>query len=112
MGESPRSTELFSMLYADDAGIVARKSASLAKIMTVIVEKCDAFDLKVSEKKTKTIALRPSGEPVQQLMIQAAGQRYAQKEIFKYLRETISEDTDLSAELKSRARSAWDASHR
>ena len=31
-GESPRSTELFSMLYADDAGIVACTSASLAKI--------------------------------------------------------------------------------
>ena len=68
-GESPQSTELFSMLYADDAGIVARTSASLAEIMTAIVEKCDAFGLTVSEKKTETMVLRPPGEPAQQLMI-------------------------------------------
>ena len=36
-GKSPRNTELFSMLYVDDAGIVARTSASLAKIMMAIV---------------------------------------------------------------------------
>ena len=111
-GESPRSTELFSMLYADDAGIIARTSASLANIMTAIVEKCDAFGLTVSEKKTETMVLRPPGEPAQQLIIQAAGQRYAQKEIFMYIGGTISEDADMSAELKSRARSAWGAFHR
>ena len=79
-GESPRSTELlYSMLYADNAGIVARTSASLAKIMTAIVENCDAFSLTVSEKETETMVLRRLGEPAQQLMIQAAGQKYAQK---------------------------------
>ena len=92
-------------------GIVVRTSASLAKIMTAIVEKCDAFGLTVSEK-TETMVLRPPGEPAQQLMIQAAGQRYAQNEIFTYLGGTISEDADTSAELKSRARSAWGAFHR
>ena len=60
-GESPRSTELFSMLYADDADIFARTSASLAKITTAIVEKCDAFGLTVSEKKTETMVLHPPG---------------------------------------------------
>ena len=75
-GESPWSTELFSMPYADGAGIVARTSASLVKIMTAIVETCDALCLTVSEKKTETMVLRPPGELVQQLMIQAAGQRY------------------------------------
>ena len=98
------NTALFSVLYADDAGIVARTSASLAKIVT-IVEKCDAFGLTVSEKKTETMVLRPPGEPALQLMIQAAAQRYAQKERFIYLRGT-SEDADMSAELKSCARSA------
>ena len=111
-GESPRNTEIFCMLYADDAGIVACTSASRAKIMTAIVEKCDAFGLTVSEKKTETIVLRPPGEPAQQLMIQAAGQRYAQKERFTYLGGTISEDADMPAELKSCARSAWGAFHR
>ena len=60
-GESPRSTELFSMLYADDMGIVARTSASLAKIMMAVVEKCDAFGLTASEKKTETMVVRPPG---------------------------------------------------
>ena len=40
------------MLYADDTGIVARTSASLAKSMA-IVEKDDAFGLTVSEKKAR-----------------------------------------------------------
>ena len=111
-GESPRSTELFSMLYADDADIVARTSASLAKIMTAIVEKCAAFGLTVSEKKTETMVLRPPEESAQQLMIQSAEQRYAQKERLKCLGGTISEDADMSAKLKSRARSAYGAIHR
>ena len=72
------------MLYAGDASTAARTSASLAKIMTAIVEKCDAFGLTVSEKKTDTMVLRPPGEPTQQLMIQAVRQRYAQKERFAY----------------------------
>ena len=64
------------------------------------------------EKKTKTMVLRPPGEPAQQLiMIQAAGQRYTQ-ERFTYLGGIISENVDLSAELKSRARSAWGTFHR
>ena len=45
-------------------------------------------------------------------MNQAAGQRYAQKDRFTYLGGTISEDADMSDELKSRARSAWGAFHR
>ena len=94
------------MFYADDAGIVVRTSASLAKIMTAIVEECDAFGLTVSEKKSETMILHPPGEPAQQLMIQATRQRYAQKERFAYLGGTISEDANMSAELKSRARSA------
>ena len=86
------------MLNADDAGNVAHTSASLAKIMTAIVEKCDAFGLTVSEMKTETMVLRPPGKPVRQLMIQAAGKRYAQKERFVYLEGTISEDAAISAE--------------
>jgi len=76
-GESPRIPKLFGMPYADDAGIVACTSASLAKIMTATVEKYHAFGLTMSKKKTETMVLRPPGKPVRQLMIQAAGKRYA-----------------------------------
>ena len=93
------------MLYADDAGIVARTSVRLAKIITTIVEKCNAFGLTVFEK-TETMVLRPPGKPAQQLMIRAAGQRYAQKERCTYLGGTISEDADMSAEVKNHAKSA------
>ena len=100
-GESPRSTELFSMLYADCAGIVARTSANLAKIMTAIVEKCDALGLTESEKKMETMVLHPPGEPAQQLMIQAARQRNVQKERFMYLGGTSARTP--TCQLNSRA---------
>ena len=45
------------MLYADDAGIVSRSPAGLAR-MTVIVEVFGAFGLTVSEKKTETLLMR------------------------------------------------------
>ena len=49
---------VWGMLYADDAGIVSRSPAGLAKMMTVIVEVFGAFALTVSEKKTETLLMR------------------------------------------------------
>ena len=49
---------VWRMLYADDAGIVSRSPAGLARMMTVIVEVFGAFGLTVSEKKTKTLLMR------------------------------------------------------
>ena len=46
--ESPGLGVMWNMLYADDAGIVSRSKDSLAKIMSVVVETCDAFGLTVS----------------------------------------------------------------
>ena len=48
---------------------------SLAKIMSVAVEKCDAFGLTVSENKTETMALLPPAAPAERLSTVAAGQR-------------------------------------
>ena len=48
------------MLYADDAEIVSRSPAGLARMMTVIVEVFGAFGLTVSEKKTETLLMRTS----------------------------------------------------
>ena len=49
---------VWGMLYADDAGIVSRSPAGLAKMMTVIVEVFCTFGLAVSEKKTETLLTR------------------------------------------------------
>ena len=49
---------VWGMLYADDAGIVSRSPAGLARMMTVIVEVFGAFGLTVSEKKTETLLMR------------------------------------------------------
>ena len=49
---------VWGMLYADDAGIVSRSPAGLARMMTVIVEVFGAFGLTVSEKKTETLLIR------------------------------------------------------
>ena len=56
---------VWGMLYADDAGIVSRSPAGLARMMTVIVEVFGAFGLTVSEKKTETHLMR-APEKVQQ----------------------------------------------
>ena len=49
---------VWGWLYADDAGIVFRSPAGLARMMTVIVEVLGAFGLTVSEKKTETFLMR------------------------------------------------------
>ena len=49
---------VWGMLYADDAGIVSRSPAGLARMMTVIVEVFGAFGLTMSEKKTETLMMR------------------------------------------------------
>ena len=43
---------LWSMLYADDAGIVTRSRGGLDKMVTVIVTTGSAFGLTASEAKT------------------------------------------------------------
>ena len=73
--ESPGLEVLWGMLYADDAGIVSRSKDSLAKIMSVVVETCDAFGLTVSENKIETKALLPPAAPAERLSILVAGQR-------------------------------------
>ena len=47
---------VWGMLYADDAGIVSKSAAGLAKMMTAVVTVFEAAGLTVSEKKTETIA--------------------------------------------------------
>ena len=105
------------MLYADDAGIVSRSTAGLARMMTVIVEVFGALGLSVSEKKTETLLMRAPekaqqpGEtpapPLPALEIAAAGQKYHQVHQFVYLGGLITEDADSTRDVNRRTKVAW-----
>ena len=105
------------MLYVDDAEIVSRSPAELARTMTVIVEVFDVFGLTVSEKKTKTVQMGAPEKAQQQaetrtpplpaLEIAAAGQTYNQAHQFVYLGGLITEDADLTQDINRRIKIAW-----
>ena len=52
--ESVLTTPLWSMLYADDAGVVSQSPEQLRKMMGVIVFVCTAFGLTVSEARLRS----------------------------------------------------------
>jgi len=85
------------MLYADDAGVVSRSAEGLVRMMTVIEEVLREFILTVSEKKMEVLAMRvkeePGSPPHPLLIIEAAGQRYAQTTKFRYFWAPFSPNT-------------------
>ena len=106
------------MLYADDAGVVSRSQEGLTRMMTTIVEVFGAFGLTVSEKKTATPLMRApekqpkqGGSPPPSLVIEAAGQKYAQTAQFRYLGGFDNEDVELTQEINHR-RAAWACTRR
>ena len=74
-GESALATPLWSMLYADDAGVVSQSPEQLRKMMGVIVVVCAPFGFTVSEAKTGIMSLRAKGMPesTATLSVEAAG---------------------------------------
>ena len=105
---------VWGMLYADDAGVVSRSQEGLTRMMaTIIVEVFGEFGLTVSEKKTKTLLMRArekqpkkGGPPPPPLVIEAAGQKYAQTAQFRYLGGLVNEDGELTQEINHRSRAA------
>ena len=105
------------MLCADDAGIVSRSPAGLARMMTLIVEVTVAFGLTMSENKTETLLMRAPektqkpGEtptsPLPALKIVAAGQKYNQVHQFVYLGGLITEDADTTRDINRLTKLAW-----
>ena len=103
------------MLCADDAGVVSRsQEEGLTVMMTIIVEVFGVFSLTVSEKKTETLLMREpekqpkkGGSPPPPLVIEAAGQKYAQTAQFRYLGGLVNEDGELTQEINNRSRAAW-----
>ena len=100
------------MLYADDAAIVSISPASLAKMMTAVMEVCGAYGLTVAEKKTETMVMRPPHHAQDDLEIEAAGQRYAQTDQFVYLGGTITAEADMTAEIRRCTGATWSAFRR
>ena len=102
------------MLYANDAGVVSRSQEGLTRMMTaIIVEVFGEFGLTVSEKKTETLLTRApekqpkkGGSPPPPLVIEAAGQKYAQTAQFRYL-GFVNEDGKLTQEINHRSKAAW-----
>ena len=83
-------------------------------MMTTIVEVFGEFGLTVSEKKTETLLMRApekepkkGGPPPPPLVIEAAGQKYAQTAQFRYLGGLVNQDGELTQEINHRSRSAW-----
>ena len=105
---------VWGMFYADDASVVSRSQEGLARMMTTIVEVFGEFGLTVSEKKTETLLMRApekqpkkGGSPPPPLVIEAAGQKYAQTTQFRYLGGLVNEDGELTQEINHRSRAAW-----
>eukprot|EP00752_Nemacystus_decipiens_P012931 g11445.t1 len=104
--------EVWGMLYADDAGFMSKSGEGLAKMMTIIVEVFREFGLTVSERKTLTLVMRVKEKqspplPPPPLIIEAAGQRYAQTTEFRYLGGLVNEHGDLTREINHRSKAAW-----
>ena len=105
---------VWGMLYVDDAGVVSRSQEGLTRMMTTIVEVFGQFGLTVSEKKTETLLMRApekqpkkGGPPPPPLVIEAAGQTYAQTAQFRYVGGLVNEDGELTQEINHRSRAAW-----
>eukprot|EP00752_Nemacystus_decipiens_P005575 g5044.t1 len=89
------------------------KSWGLEGIMTIILEVFREFGLIVSQRKTETLVIRvkeqrpsPPPSPPPPLIIEAAGQRYAQTTELRYLGGLVNEH-DLTREINYRSRTAW-----
>eukprot|EP00752_Nemacystus_decipiens_P003232 g2990.t1 len=100
------------MLYADDAGVGSKSAEGLARMMTIIVEVFREFGPTVSERKTLTLVMRvkekqPPPLPPPPLVIEAAGQRYAQTKEFRYLGGLVNEQGDLTREINHTSKAAW-----
>ena len=94
--------------------LVDREVEFCVLMMTTIVEVFGEFGLTVSEKKTETLLMRApekqpkkGGSPPPPLVIEAAGQKYAQTTQFRYLGGLVNEDGELTQEINHRSRAAW-----
>ena len=108
--QSVLATPLWSMPYADSAGVVSRSPEQLRKMIGVIVVVCTAFSLTVLEAKTEITCLRAKGMPesTATFSVEVAGQVYNQTNQFVYLGGgNVHHNADLFIEVDRRVRNAW-----
>ena len=102
---------MWAILCADDAGVVSMSADGLDRMMTINVEVFREFGLTVSEKKTEVLLMRvkeePGVPPHPPLIIEAAGQRYAQTAKFRYLGALLNEYGDLTQAINCNIKAAW-----
>ena len=102
-------TQLSDLEYADDMTLVAASWEDLKDMLQSLDEKCQQMGLPISTKKTKTMAVLPSGD--------TEGEQYPKPEpitlhpnsdpvevvsTFEYLGSTMSDDCSLTAEVEAR----------
>ena len=100
---------LWSILYADDAGVVSQSPEHPMKMMGVIVVVRAAFGLTVYEAKTEIMCLCAEGMPDPRAIfsVEAAGQAYNNTKEFVCLGGDVNHNADLSIEADRRMRNAW-----
>ena len=103
-GESALVTLLWSIPYAEGAGVASQPVEQLREMIEVIVVVCGVFSLTVSEATTEIIYLRTKGMsgPAAIFSLEAAGQLYNQTNDFVYLGGNINHNADLSIEVDRR----------
>eukprot|EP00903_Cladosiphon_okamuranus_P017583 g16196.t1 len=98
---------LWSMLYADDAGVVSRSPEGLEEVMSIIVRVAGLFGLMFSEPKTEIMCMLPRGMEERPFAVRAGGRTYKQTDRFVYLGRTITADGKMDKEIASRICRAW-----
>lgn len=110
--ELPQTSTKWIMLYADDASIVFRSPASLAKMINVVVKVCGADGMTMPERKTETMIMRSSHYAQEGVEKMVSRLRYAENEEFVNLSGTITAEIDMIAEIRCRTGAAWGGFHR
>lgn len=94
-----------------NASVVSRSAEGLARMITVIDEVLREFGLTLSEEKPEVLVMRvkeESGSPSHPpLIIEAAGQGYAQTTHFRYLGALLTEHGELNPVISWNIEAAW-----
>ena len=99
-------TAVWTIFFANHAGIVSKSAEALAKMMTVTVTIFEASCPSVSKKKTETMRIKArdlvSRDPP--FVVEAAGQMYEQEMQFLHLGGVIHADAEFMVDVNRRIR--------
>ena len=102
-------TLISDLEYADDMTLVAASWEDLKAMLQSLDEKCQQMGLTISTKKTKTMAVLPSGDSVREqfprpeaITLRPDSDPVKVVSNFEYLGSTMSDDCSLNAEVEAR----------